>query len=348
MFGGGESDGAFGTDQAKAMEASFKEFLARPENQEVVEKQQRKEAKQAIQLQEKMRALDFRDKVLEAEYDAQKNIAPFLENRVLRRIVQTFTNDPSGDFSKWASNPRVVEMLREAKRLMDDGYLNEDEVEQFMIRQLQDPKNEGHTQFKKATRQVARLPIDQLVGALNEHLTERRKGNAAYRARDFKTALHHYERAQAVVEYVQGLSRADQAEVEVNKVAVYLNLAAVYLALQEYGSAASFCSKALAIDPRNCKALLRRAKAHTGRHDYGAADADLATLHTLDPGSIEAAEAAAALERARAAHAKRQQSTFAGMFERGRLFEGESGSGAAQQVQRRLEGPAQRRQLAAV
>lgn len=26
--------------------------------------------------------------VLESEYDAQKNIAPFLENRVLRRIVQ--------------------------------------------------------------------------------------------------------------------------------------------------------------------------------------------------------------------------------------------------------------------
>lgn len=26
--------------------------------------------------------------VLEAEYDAQRNIAPFLENRVLRRIVQ--------------------------------------------------------------------------------------------------------------------------------------------------------------------------------------------------------------------------------------------------------------------
>ena len=34
---------------------------------------------------------------------------------------QTFTNDPSGDFSKWASNPRVVGMLREAQRLMDEG-----------------------------------------------------------------------------------------------------------------------------------------------------------------------------------------------------------------------------------
>lgn len=43
-------------------EASFKEFLSRPENREVVEKHQRKEAKQAIQLQEKMRALEFRDK----------------------------------------------------------------------------------------------------------------------------------------------------------------------------------------------------------------------------------------------------------------------------------------------
>jgi len=31
---------------------------------------------------------------------------------------------------------------------------------------------------------------------------------------------------------MQGLSRADQAEVEVNKVAVYLNLAAVHMAMQ--------------------------------------------------------------------------------------------------------------------
>ncbi len=35
--------------------------------------------------------------------------------------TQTFTNDPSGDFGKWAQNPRVIEMLREAKRLMDEG-----------------------------------------------------------------------------------------------------------------------------------------------------------------------------------------------------------------------------------
>lgn len=44
-------------------EASFKEFLSRPENRAIVEKHQRKEVKQAIQLQGRMRALEFRDKV---------------------------------------------------------------------------------------------------------------------------------------------------------------------------------------------------------------------------------------------------------------------------------------------
>lgn len=51
-----------------------------------------------------------------------------------------------------------------------------------MIRQLQDPKSEGHSQFKKATRQVARLPIDQLVGALNEHVSPKAPCRGALRA----------------------------------------------------------------------------------------------------------------------------------------------------------------------
>ncbi|PRW44423.1 Peptidyl-prolyl cis-trans isomerase D [Chlorella sorokiniana] len=319
MFGGGDVANAFGTEQGKAMEASFKEFLARPENAALVEAQQRKEAKQSIQLQEKIRALEFRDKVLEAEYDAQKNIAPFLENRVLRRIVQTFTNDPSGDFGKWAQNPRVIEMLREAKRLMDEGYLTEDEVEHHILRQLQDPKHEAHEDFKRKTRQVVRLPTDQLVGALNEHLTERRKGNDAYRSGDYVKALHHYERAAAIVELVQGLSRADQAEVDINKVAIYLNLAAVHMAQKEYGAAVGFCDKALELQPGNFKALLRRCRAYTGRHDYAAAEADLETLRDLEPYSIEVAEQAMALERARQVDRRKEASVFGSMFERGSL-----------------------------
>lgn len=151
----------------------MKEFLSRPEHAAMLEKQQQKEFKQAMQLKEKIRALEFRNKarlgfgtsnrqrciagsvalrpccalqVLESDYDAQKNVAPFLKSKMLRRIVQaspwlrcalirwhvepmcathplpqTFTNDESGDFEKWANNPRVVEMLREAQRQLDEG-----------------------------------------------------------------------------------------------------------------------------------------------------------------------------------------------------------------------------------
>jgi hypothetical protein len=154
-------------------EASFKEFLSRPENRPLVEKHQRREVKQAVQLQEKTAALRFRDKVLESYYDAQVAIAPFLRNKVLRRIVQTFANDPKGDFSKWATNPRVIEMLREAQKLMDDGRLTEKDAEEFMLRMLRDPQNEYHQEFEAKTKQVARLPTDQLVEALNEHVREK-------------------------------------------------------------------------------------------------------------------------------------------------------------------------------
>ena len=151
-------------------EESFKEFLSRPENQPILEKHQRREVKQAIQLQEKVNALNFRSKVLEADYEAQIAIAPFLKNKMLKRVVQTFANDPNGDFEKWAKNPRVIEMLRSAQKMMDEGRVTEDEMEEFILRMMRDPSYEHHAEFEAKTKQVARLPTDQLVQALNEHV----------------------------------------------------------------------------------------------------------------------------------------------------------------------------------
>lgn len=41
-------------------------------------------------------------------------------------------------------------------------------------------------------------------------LTERRKGNEKYKAKDLDAAMHHYERALAIVDYVQGMSATEQ------------------------------------------------------------------------------------------------------------------------------------------
>ena len=124
--------------------------------------------------------------------------------------------------------------------------------------------------------------------------------------------------------------------------------------LQEYGCAVQLCGMALQLDPTSSKALLRRSRAHTGRHDYAAAAADLDRLRSqlgetaaADQGQLwllqqqqqqqqghragsdvaaaaEVAAQQAALERVRQADRRKEQAVFARMFERGSLEGGAS------------------------
>lgn len=52
-----------------------------------------------------------------------------------------------------------------------------------------------------------------------------------------------YERALAIVNFVEGCNDSDQAEIERNKVSLLLNLAAVHNANQDYGEALVQCSQ---------------------------------------------------------------------------------------------------------
>lgn len=63
-------------------------------------------------------------------------------------------------------------------------------------------------------------------------LQERRAGNTAYQQQQYSAALHHYQRALAVVNFVVGQSSHDQAEIDYNKATVLLNMAAVHMALK--------------------------------------------------------------------------------------------------------------------
>lgn len=74
--------------------------------------------------------------MLDASLDTQKAIAPLLHNRVLRKIIHTFTNDETGDMGRWACNPEINRLLYEAKRRMDQGFITEDEMEHLLIGQL--------------------------------------------------------------------------------------------------------------------------------------------------------------------------------------------------------------------
>ena len=143
-------------------------------------------------------------------------------------------------------------------------------------------------------------------------LTERRRGNELYKARKFGQAMKHYSTALSIVEFVVAQNPLDQEEVEKNRVLCLLNIAAAHLALAEHGAAAKRCTEALALEPGNVKALLRRAKAFIGRAEYASARADLAAVRELDPWNEEAADEEARCARAEQAGRSADRSTFGG------------------------------------
>ena len=289
--GGDQGNGGLPDDGSmEALEASFKEFCERPENKPMMVKHEKKEAKKAARLNRKMQAFEFKEKVLESSYEAQKNIAPFLENRVLRRIVQTFTNDKYNDFDKWARNPIVLNMLKQAHEALNEGRLTDEEVENNILEWLKDPTNPSHDMWKHKTKQIVRLSTDQLVSALNEQVQLRRKGNDLYKARRFVEALKEYESALGICNFINALSSPDQFEIDTNKQACLLNVAAVRMAMSEYGAAEKLCTEALELDSMNIKALLRRAKARMGRGSFAEAREDLNRVKELEPWNWEAEE----------------------------------------------------------
>lgn len=99
-------------------------------------------------------------------------------------------------------------------------------------------------------------------------LVERRQGNVRYKRRHFTEALEHYSKAASMLEGLSGRAEEEQQEVDANLGSVYLNIAAVHLQQQYYGEAVKWCTKALKLNRSNDRALLRRAKAHMGRHNY--------------------------------------------------------------------------------
>ena len=99
-------------------------------------------------------------------------------------------------------------------------------------------------------------------------LLERRQGNKLYKDKHCTEALQHYHTALSMLQPITGRPEQEQQEVDANLVKTYLNIAAVHVQQHLYKEATHWCTKALKRDAGNAKAMVRRAKAHLGRHNY--------------------------------------------------------------------------------
>ena len=142
------------------------------------------------------------------------------------------------------------------------------------------------------------------MGALNEQIRERNAGNSFYRSGRLEEAMGCYTRARAILDMVKATNRDDERELDLNRVSVLGNLAAVHMARAEFGAAAERCTEALALDEGNVKLLLRRARALANRADWAGAEADMRRVKDIEPWSAEAEELAEAVRRMRARKAK--------------------------------------------
>ena len=51
-----------------------------------------------------------------------------MKSPALRAVIRSFTNDEEGNFGRWASNPHVLQMLKKAKWMLDEGHITEEEM----------------------------------------------------------------------------------------------------------------------------------------------------------------------------------------------------------------------------
>ena len=293
---------------------AFRAFCARPENKPLVAEHQRQELRKLDRVHHRARAMEFRDAVLSADEEAQRNVAPFLRTRATRHVVETFGRDDAGDFSKWASNPMVIEMLSKCQSAIDEGRISNEDMERVMVNYLSDPKNDGHEKFRAATTRVASLEGKDLVGALNEQLQLRYEGNDLYAKGDFESAHERYEQALGIMNLVKGRSPADAYECEKNRRAVLANLGACCMAMKLYGEAVEHLNEALKIgDPNDSRLINRRGRAHLGRGEFALAKRDFERALALDPRD---ADALASMDACRAAFEadKRRQRAFSRNF----------------------------------
>ncbi|EFJ50903.1 hypothetical protein VOLCADRAFT_88302 [Volvox carteri f. nagariensis] len=196
-------------------------------------------------------------------------------------------NDATMDISAWASNPVVLKMLQRARLLLQEGAMNDRDLEELLLAHLKHPSNQHKSEFNEhvlSSRRIMANP-EELAAAMNEQLDERQLGNRAYTSGDFQTALHHYARGLNVLRLLQPDNPGDQKVIREAELALLLNSAAAHLACGAYGACMEACSTVLSYDASNTMAHLRRAKAHMLRREYQAADEDLNAAEALSNGS---------------------------------------------------------------
>lgn len=196
----------------------------------------------------------------------------------------------------------------------------------------------------KAWRQ---MPFDEKL-EVSERLKE--EGNKLYGKGAYSDAVDKYEEAGSLVYYCYstdpgwrknnrgidddvlvlvddaGSNEQEAAQQRRLRVTCAVNIAACKLQLQKYDEVIVACNYALELDPKNVKALYRRAEARvrptrsTG-YDRDLAIKDLAKAHSIEPENAVVRKLLKEEREQRKVQSEKDKGTFGNMFDRGQIYD---------------------------
>ena len=146
---------------------------------------------------------------------------------------------------------------------------------------------------------------------LNTMVGYKERGNVSFKEQNMLAACEDYRRG---IEAAASLSAEDADEAQQILLSLHSNMAAAYIALQQWRSANESASAALAIDPDNVKALLRRGACLLRLESHEASKADFLRAAKLEPNNKEAREGLKIIQVLIAHHNKPDWSRGFGAF----------------------------------
>merc|ERR1711991_508653 len=109
------------------------------------------------------------------------------------------------------------------------------------------------------------------------------EGTELFKGGNYRPAAARYHKALTHASKFFDLSPDDEKEVKAVKLSLYLNLAQCYIKLENYDNVIRNCDEALSLEPKNAKALFRRAFAYETKKDWDRALDDLKNAAESNP-----------------------------------------------------------------
>lgn len=164
-------------------------------------------------------------------------------------------------------------------------------------------------------------PAEKLQAALEA----KTKGNDLFQRKKLQEAIAEYKEAIGMFEQFDDFPQDLKASGDPIRLSAHLNLASCFLKTEAYLDASVHATQALAIAPKNCKALYRRGVARLHNDEFEEAKVDLMDAARLEPQNPEIRKQLALLKERWAVEKQKEKSTFGNLFGKVSLYTEKTG-----------------------